>query len=51
MSREELVDVILDLSGDEVDVQLLTEMAKETYHQLVTRLVGIAEYYKNETNE
>lgn len=45
MSREELVNLILDLSPDEVDDDLWHKIACENYKELVKRLGGITEYY------
>lgn len=48
MSREDLVNHILELSTDEVDMHLLEVIAKESYEQLVERLANIASWYKEE---
>ena len=51
MDREELVNTILELSSDEVDKQLLEQIAKESYEDLVKRMSIIALWYKEEYNK
>ncbi len=51
MKRKQLIETIIELASDEVTEELLLELAKESYKQLVTRLVGIAYWYKEEFNK
>ncbi len=51
-SRELLIDSIIELAGDELEsTQSLIELAKDTEKDLILRLINIAEYYKNESNQ
>lgn len=50
MSREELVNLIIDLSNEDVDDSLLHKLACESYKELVRRLGGIAQYHVSQYN-
>lgn len=52
MNRRLMVRAIMKLAGDEVEtIQDAIDIAMETDEQLVNRLIGIALYYKNETEK
>lgn len=52
MSRQLMVRAIMELAGDEIEsIQDAMKIAMETDEQLVNRLIGIALYYKNETEK
>lgn len=44
--RKKIIDAILDLSGDEIQISDIIEIASEDTEQLVDRLISIAEWYK-----
>lgn len=47
-----MVRAIMELAGDEIEnVEDAMKIAMETEWQLVNRLIGIALYYKNETEK
>ncbi len=49
MNREEMINQIMDLSGDEFKTrEELIELAKESSYQLMNRLTIINEYILNE---
>lgn len=46
-TREELIDAIIDLAGDELDSKNdLLVLARASEKELIERLIGIAHYYK-----
>lgn len=50
--RELIIDAILDLSGDEYEsVDDVIELAIESEHQLVERLIAIACFYRDQYND
>jgi hypothetical protein len=49
--RENLVNTILELSGDELQYEDLVVIAKESEQQLVERLIHISNYYKVQANQ
>jgi hypothetical protein len=49
--REQLINAIVDLSSDELQTEDYISMAKESEETLVARLVNIAYYYKDQSNE
>lgn len=50
MNRQLMVRAIVELAGDKIEtVQDAIDIAMETDEQLVNRLIGIALYYKNKT--
>jgi hypothetical protein len=52
MDRQLMVRAIIELAGDEIEnVEDAMKIAMETEWQLVNRLIGIALYYKNETEK
>lgn len=52
MNRRLMVRAIMKLAGDEIEtIQDAIDTAMETDEQLVNRLIGIALYYKNETEK
>jgi hypothetical protein len=52
MNRKLMVRAIMELAGDEIEnVEDAMKIAMETDEQLVNRLIGIALYYKNETEK
>lgn len=52
MDRQLMVRAIMELAGDEIEnVEDAMKIAMETDEQLVNRLIGIALYYKNETEK
>jgi hypothetical protein len=52
MSRQLMVRAIIELAGDEIEtIEDAMKIAMETDEQLVNRLIGIALYYKNETEK
>lgn len=52
MNRRLMVRAIMKLAGDEIEtIQDAIDIAMETDEQLVNRLIGIALYYKNETEK
>lgn len=52
MSRQLMVRAIMELAGDEIEsIQDAMKIAMETDEQLVNRLIGIALYYKNESEK
>lgn len=52
MNRQLMVRVIMELAGDEIEsIQDAMKIAMETDEQLVNRLIGIALYYKNESEK
>ena len=51
-SRELLIDSIIELAGDELEsTQSLIKLAKATENDLIVRLISIAGYYKNESEQ
>lgn len=52
MNRRLMVRAIMKLAGDEIEtIQDAIDIAMETDEQLVNRLIGIALYYKNQTEK
>jgi hypothetical protein len=49
--RNELINSILELSGDELDMNDLKDLCRETNEQLVNRLISIANWYKEQYSE
>lgn len=46
--REKLINTITDLSSDELDLETLVQIAKESDEQLLDRLIHITYYYYSE---
>jgi hypothetical protein len=50
--REQLITTILELSNDEFETKKsIIELAKESEEELITRVMDIAYYYKQELDE
>ena len=50
--REALIDVLMNLSGDEYEtVNDVIELAKESEAQLIERLIGVACFYRDQFND
>ena len=51
-TREKLITAIMELANDEFEtLDSVMELAKESEDELIDRLIDIANYYKNESNE
>ena len=51
-TREMLIDAIYDYSGDEFPaIADLLELAKESEHELVDRIINLLDYYHERSNE
>lgn len=51
-TREILVDAIYEYSGDEFENNLdVFELAKESEHELVDRIINLLDYYHGKYNE
>jgi hypothetical protein len=50
--REKLIDVIIDMAGDEIETpQDVWKFAKMTEEQLADEVINIAQYYRNQAND
>lgn len=43
--REKLINALINLSSDEMDMETIVQLAKETEEQLVDRIISLANFY------